>query len=49
MALDRVWLTEASDLSAETANQKQDQTARMCRLILSYTLCKINPCSRTAW
>ena len=33
-------MTEINDSAAESA--MQDQTARMCRLILRYTLCKIN-------
>ena len=46
MHLDRLLLTEINDISAESA--EQDQTARMCSLILLYTLRKINPRSRTA-
>ena len=45
MALDTVSLTK-NDRAAE--NVAQDQTARMCRLILLYTLRRINSWSRTA-
>ena len=38
MPLDRVLLMDINDTAAESA--EQDQTARMCRLILLYTLRK---------
>ena len=41
-----VSLTEIDDRSAESA--EQDQTTRMCRLILLYTIRKLKPRSRTA-
>ena len=44
--LDGVLLAEINYRVAE--NEGQDQTARMCRLILFYALRKINICSRTA-
>ena len=37
-----VLLTGMTDKTAESA--EQDQPARMCRLILLYTLRKMNPC-----
>ena len=45
MALDGLSLTEISDQAAESA--EQDQTARMCRLILFYTIRKHSQLSRT--
>ena len=39
MALDGVLMSELNDTAADSA--EQDQTARMCRLILLYTLSKI--------
>ena len=44
--LDGVSLALTNDRSGESA--EQDQTARMCRLILLYSLCKIKPKSRVA-
>ena len=37
-------MTEINDISAESV--EQDQTARMCRLILPYTLRKVIPWSQ---
>ena len=42
MILDWATLTATSDTTA--ANKEQDQNARICRLILIYTLRKISPC-----
>ena len=41
MTLDCVLLAEISDRTAESA--EQDQTARMCRLVLLYALLRMNP------
>ena len=41
MALDGAWMKETNYRTTESA--EQDQTARMYRLILLYTLLKINP------
>ena len=46
MTLNWVPLTECDNRKAGSAGQ--DQTARMCRLILPYTFRKIYPWSRTA-
>ena len=46
MALDGISLEDAIDRASESV--EQDQTARMCRLILIYTLRKISPWSRPA-
>ena len=46
LSVDRGLLTGINDRVAESA--EQDQTARVCGLILLYTLREINPCSRTA-
>ena len=46
MVLNWVPFTEMIDGAAESA--QQDQTARMCSLILLYPLCKINSWSKTA-
>ena len=45
MALDGISLAEMDDRVSERA--QQDQTARMCRLILVYTLRNINILSST--
>ena len=41
MALESVSLTDTNDRPAKSV--KQDQTAHTCRVILLYTLYKINP------
>ena len=41
MALVKILLTESNDREAESV--EQDQTARMCRLILRYTFRKMKP------
>ena len=46
MAVGGVPLTKVNDRTAESV--EQDQTARMCRLILLYALRKMNSCSLTA-
>ena len=46
MVLDGVSLAETIDRASESV--EQDQTARMCSLILIYTLRKFSPWSRTA-
>ena len=46
MALDGISLAETIDRASESV--EQDQTARMCRLILIYNLRKSIPWSRTA-
>ena len=46
MASDSVSQTETYKKISDS--EGQDQTARMCSLILLYTLCKMNPWTRTA-
>ena len=46
MALDGVSLAETIDRASESV--EQDQTARMCGLILVYTLRKYSPWLQTA-